>query len=353
MLHESGLRGAAFPYSPVPTLPNGTRRPPLPHLFHLHIAKMAGRSLMLDAPTWLETHKCSWSANLSFYGHERELANRISSEAGSVAPCFISYEASYRDIGPAYVKAVGRGPTVIVMLRSAMSWVVSAAEHFQRPNQGCQPFPCHRNDGLEDLVASGCFWQPGQPKANAALATDAAKCTSPSKGNYAFPKFAVGRLAGMGAVSPQSSMAQVERVVAEVRQLIENSLVGLTEAYTASLCLFRHQLGLPIDAYAACSSLCSAGGSARRRDSVRRLQQLAQIGGSSAGEPALLLPRHIANPSVDAAMQLNISNALSAESLKVVERAMLMYTRIYAHGSDIFLRRVTEAEGRARVRLLC
>ena len=342
---------AAFHSSLLPTLPNATRRPPLPHLFHLHIAKMAGRSLMMDGPSWLGTHKCSWSADLSFYGHERELVGRIGSRAGSMAPCFVSYEASYRDIGPAYVKAIGRGPTVIVLLRSAMSWVVSAAEHFQRPNEGCSPYPCHRNDGLEDLVASGCFWQPGQPAANAALANGAAKCTSSGRGNYPFPMFAVGRLASFKAVSPESSMAHVERVVAEVRQLVENSLVGLTEAYTASLCLFRHQLGLPVATYAACSSLCSAGSSSRRLR-VRRLQQLAQPGGS-ASAPQPPLPRHVGNQAVDAARQLNISNTLSAESLKIVEQAMLMYTRIYAHGTDVFLQRVTEAEDRAQVRLLC
>ena len=85
---------------------------------------------------------------------------------------------------------------------------------------------------------------------------------------------------------------------------------------------------------------------------MRRLQQLAQPGGS-ASAPQPPLPRHVVNPGVDAARQLNISNTLSAESLKIVEQAMLMYTRIYAHGTDVFLQRVTEAEDRAQVRLLC
>jgi hypothetical protein len=137
---------------------------------------MAGRSLMHDAPGWLELPPCPWLTRLPFFGNVRAFAAAVAANASSSPPCLASYESSIEPAYSAFVRGTGAPPTVAILLRSPLSWALSAAEHFQRAPP-CHPPPCRRNTGLEDLVSRGCFWQPGHPEG------EPRRCG----GNYDFP----------------------------------------------------------------------------------------------------------------------------------------------------------------------
>ena len=328
------------PWVPLPTLPNSSRSAPR-HIFHLHVAKMAGRSFMNDAPQWLDMERCPWAADLNFWGHESEIIRRVASNASSARPCFLSYEVNYDATALAYIKATGRAPTVVVLLRPAMSWVVSAAEHWQRPNSPeCYPAPCHRNDGLEDLVASGCFWEPGWPRHRDQRHLphyDDRKCAANA---YGYPVFFFRRLLGNVASSRlEQGLDQVERVLEQATLLIDNSLVGLTNAYAASLCVFRHQLGLPT--VRECWSLCPKGASPQASSGSRR-QRITLADGLSS--------HHMTN---SVARIDSVTNNVSSDSLKTIEKSMAAYSRIYAHATGVFMRRVAAVEAATQRSLLC
>ena len=177
---------------------------------------------MADGPKWLGLPACNWLHG--FYGNPDLLTGTIKKHAASSKPCFLSYEANHNDVVAAYVNATGSRPDVVTLLRSPLSWVLSAAEHWQRPSHGrCgkSAATCNRNDGLEDLVSAGCFWPPGNGAPPESY--HSSKCSQ----NYRFTDFVFQRLLTNGL--PMRTPADVEGVVAKARKVLRTSHVGLVE----------------------------------------------------------------------------------------------------------------------------
>jgi len=322
-LHGDSMNESSLQHKPSLSLVFGRR-----HIFHLHIGKMAGRSLMDDGPAWLELPPCRWLRDLPFHGSmDRQLA-MIRARARPRAPCFASLEADLIDVTAAYQQApVGRAPRVVTLLRSPMGWVVSAAMHYQRMGYQHNGEALHRNDGLEDLVRSGCFFELGQD-------LNALRRSRKCRTNYGFPTFAVARLMSHSSLSQLTGsalgQAGVEELVSRAKATLDRLHVGLVESYTASLCLWRHELGLPLFDM-DCQNLCRSATSAT----------------------ATLREHRVSNDAVVTPQDVNISNNLSATALNIIEKSMLPYSRIYAYATNLFSQRAVQVEKSIGLQLLC
>lgn len=288
-------------------------------VFHLHVAKMAGRSVMSDAPRVLELPRCRWQA-AGFYGNQSDFAARARAAHGP--PCFSSYEASWGTAVPALAATVA----VATLLRSPVDWALSAASHFDA------------RASLDELVTAGCFWEPGQGggdrvcgasedglsgATNALMGCGGAACAA----GYNFPYLPIARLvdARLAAGLLRGNSSGVARAVTGAKRHLAASMVGLTEHYAASLCLWRHQLGLSLHAH-PCSALCRGRGAEH------------------------LVVSHVKNErrGGDGAPP-----AASAATVRAIERAMGPYAEVYAWGKHLFRQRVASAEAATGVRLLC
>jgi hypothetical protein len=147
-------------------------------------------------------------------------------------------------------------------------------------------------------------------------------------------------------LTPNSTAQHVERIVAEAEHVVSHALLGLTEAYTPSLCLWRHQLGLPRagEYHQLCERRCrrAADTAPMRLGAVRQLSEQARSGAT--------MTHAIVNQRARLA---NISNDVSARSLLLIERSMAAYARVYAHATDVFMRRVADAEAESGTTILC
>lgn len=316
------------------------------HLFHLHIAKMAGRTIMRDGPQWFEMPDCNWIAEGEFYDHTPNFVKSVRSHASTSSSCFSSYEGNWDEIVPSF------GPTpvlVAVVLREATSWAKSAAAHFQRPNiyngNICVPFPCHRNNGIDDLVSSGCFFEPGRSKP---AGFNESKCSA----QYNFPEFSLMRLTNETSIN-QSEIALVRPFFERARLHLESALVGTTEHLAATLCLWRFQLGLSL-AIEPCASLCPSpsetqgyrngtGSSRRVLHPNQAHSYLGALNISHESNPEQTL--HLIAPEV----KLTIGE----QGRSTLARSMSLHEKLHIHAEDLLRSRARAVEAVTGIRLFC
>lgn len=322
------------------------------HIYHLHIAKMAGRSIMEGGPHLFKLPSCQWQPTDFFVSNKASAADQSGEALAQLArkhanksrPCFLSQEFSWNPIVPAYPSP----PIVMTMLRSPLDWVMSAAAHWQRNDSLCSlssiTGTCHRNNGLDDLVDSGCFWRPGTfnlknqgpCRRNTSVGIiemgwwPYSACNHKCLSNYFFPLFPLSRLTGMYDIGTREKCEDTIRVA---NKHLDTMLVGLSDEYVASLCLWRFQLGLTLR-LEPCRSLCAPQHS--RVDT--RLSRSAYIREGS-----------------DQSLQRlkSIPTTVSQKSLKTIEASMMPYARVYSRAETIFYERIAVAEEATGVKLLC
>jgi hypothetical protein len=168
-------------------------------VFHLHIAKMAGRTVLLDAPALaLGRAKCTWSRGSSWGPGplKRFIANaRAHADESAAAGCFASFEGDLAPIADAFVgsaPAARAAPVVLTMMRAPVSWALSAIEHMR--NHG-------REYSVEDAAREECL---------AARGDGVPGC----KWNVYKPygSFALGRL-GFGALDGRSTLPCAKQIL--------------------------------------------------------------------------------------------------------------------------------------------
>ena len=326
------------------------------HVFHLHIAKMAGRTIMGLRSRWFKLPPCDWALAQWYAPVDEDVAVvegrlvdaiRRNTANGSSRPCFLSQEANWFPLVPAF----GATPVlVLTMLRPPIDWALSAAAHWQRSDERCpgieQSGPCHRNGGLDDLVDSGCFWEAGQFSGkdvtrscrrrwkNHTLAHPEiphSACNAKCLGNYGFPWFPLCRLTGKCHMGTREN---AEAVVREALSNLDTALVGLTHHHMPSICLLRFQLGLNI-ATEPCTSLCAPAAPALASHSRLTEQALASEGNQASQLVA------------------GIPTSASLSSLRAVEASMGAYARVYARGVSLFEQRIAVAEHATGITLMC
>jgi hypothetical protein len=270
--------------------PNRTAK----HVFHAHISKMAGRTMMEEGPGITGLPNCEWYTSLvskrirpyvddppyvrrllewswDFWSREDEFRTRASAHQGD-PPCFASYETGW-DAAASF----GDGVVVVTMLRSTVPWLLSAvhhnqhkAEHLARVRQLTPKHKAHRRLHAR-LVALGrrghrqrqprrqlpasppppppppqhAAWSTGEAPqgldellASGCFERDApAYCTQPGK-NYPYPGMMVARL-GNGDYRELKDKTPLWLAAAH----LESAVFGLVEFMQASTCLMKWQFG--------------------------------------------------------------------------------------------------------------
>jgi len=115
---------------------------------HVHIAKMAGRSVMYSAERTFGIRDCrhSWMKGVVFYGDPSQSRSLLSTHCGS-DQCFFSFEDNLEDMETACGAAPSARPLPITLLRSPMSWLFSAMAHLGTTG-----------DALEQIERHGESW---------------------------------------------------------------------------------------------------------------------------------------------------------------------------------------------------
>ena len=122
-------------------------------IHHVHIAKMAGRTVMYDFPSWSHIQKCYFQPQ-PFFGHISNEMKKLSSHCNNTS-CFYSYEANFDDFQTACPSAFK-----ITLLRHPMNWLVSAVSHYGQT--------------LDSIIAA-----PASPKPSPKPADEASPAPSP------------------------------------------------------------------------------------------------------------------------------------------------------------------------------
>ena len=124
-------------------------------------------------------------------------------------PCVVSFEADWR----AVTEGFGPSPPIVVTFtRDPTSWLISAIDHDRRRGL---------NDGVQDVYERGCL-NASLPKKKSCL----------HKGyDYTRPRL----LYALGT-TPNEAIGR-----------LETTLFGITEYFSASVCLLRYQFGLKVD----------------------------------------------------------------------------------------------------------
>ena len=168
-------------------------------VLHIHIAKMAGRSVMDAGAEVVGLERCGWNLG-RFWGDRAAFARSIARHGREKPPCFASFEASWDEAMPAY----GADSAVVAatMLRAPLAWTASAVEHMRR----------RRHAGtLEEVNAANCFGPRRFVEANRSTC-----------GSYApLADYALGELAGAGGGVAE----RLDRATARLRAM----LVGVVE----------------------------------------------------------------------------------------------------------------------------
>ncbi len=292
---------------------------------HVHVAKMAGRTIMDDFPRLAGMPKCKWQPPL-FFGNTVRFVGLLQEHCGAQA-CFSSYEGDWDDMLVACRQASLHGnwtkvqlgsaalppapPIFVTMLRSSISWAHSAltqaglmhsamktANHSQR-------FAEWKRTGSTDIFYNLSLDEALLP------ANDPAGGTK--EGREAWDSwwygtdFPLRRLTSLARVLQDRAGAE-ERA----RHNLQEGAFGVVERMEDSMLLLLYQVGQP----AAAATFCASNSS----------NQVDNHGGSH--------PR------------LAISGSDAAQ--EELRRRLARYERVYEFGVRLFEQRV------ARVRrILC
>ena len=346
----SQCAGVNWSETPFPCFSRGT------HVFHLHIAKMAGREVMSKGRAKVGRSFCDWY--LPYLGGLRSYLNnagrtiatdvaRVPSDAlrknfwGQTAqfrrdvmehhaerPCFTSYEAGW-PLAWAFRPAAA---AVVTVLREPTSWVLSAVSH--KTEQGCY-------QGLDDAYSRGCFDKP---------VSALCRCDDPKVESYAFAQLAVGLLdasinntqivhgsrmeTGTGA-GPAGVNSSLWRAAAH----LEASAVGLVEALDATWCMWEFQFGLWFDRSSNHSDLRGAVSDGIRQRCDCRLQQD---------------PRKRRRITDGVGQVHNYFGApIDPKTMRAVAEQMSEHAQLYAFAQSLFMRRAAHVWHLTGVQLLC
>ena len=292
-----------------------------PRVFHLHLSKMNGRSVLDRATPVTGLPHCPWTAksgSASTFRGFSGLRERLRRAAGTPASrCVTSYETYWDVAVDACVGDGGPPPLFLTVLRAPLSWAASKIRHkSNRHVEGCvrggafdggAPSPdCgaidFRRFGLLHLGplapsdgVAGCAAPPHHP-----IAEEAGRAHPPP------------RLGGWNAT------ARID--VAYAR--LEASVFGVVEHMAASYCLWRFQFGTLDHFKRDCDC--------RRRERTRAKRE---------ADGLVAATKYQENATV--------------ESFLRIERAMADYARLYARAEDLFRRRAEAVEAATGARLLC
>ena len=278
-------------------------RPTAAPIFLLHLAKMAGRSMVTSSPSFTGQHLCAWtSARPEYlvkmvgrpsldYGSSVAFAAAVKAHAHGLIeqPCMTTFEISWNSAMESVFGPAGVTPLVFTMLRDPRSWVVSAIEHDMH---------VHRHSGLDDLYRRGCF-------------------SSCNKSGYDYTKSTLLMLNG-GSARNDTHTAQ---------RRLEGMIFGLVDEFESSMCLWAFQMGR-FNSFYRSKCDCTARQSLAKSDK--------HIGHHSAKTTSALF-QHASQQAV-AALN-NISFTPDYE--------------VYDYGTNLFFERIRVAERRLGMRLIC
>lgn len=279
---------------PLPC-PNSTRRWPV---FHMHLAKMAGRSVFHTFSQKFQPW-CSWMHKASSYGDRSQRSNfaaQVRAHGGELRrkPCFTSYEAGWDAVVRNAYETVDTAPLVVTMLRNPPDWTISTVEHDRQKK---------RHSGMDDLFERGCL--------------NVSKKRPSSCVGYDYT-----------GVIPQrfltGSNDHSSRRAFEIgRRRLDASIFGLVEAFSASVCLWKFQFAKPLGRSCDC-----------RQNSSASFPPAIGKRGSRARD--------------------NLLRNASTAALYALQRMDYgTYGKLYSYGVALFLQRLQIAERALGMKLLC
>ncbi|EGB08774.1 hypothetical protein AURANDRAFT_63883 [Aureococcus anophagefferens] len=284
------------------------QRPTLPpRLFHLHLSKMNGRSVLDRAPGVTGLPRCPWtrsSGGTSTFRRGDALRDRLRSAAGTRASrCVTSFETHWDAAVDMAMGDGGPAPLFLTVLRAPLAWAVSKVRHKTRRH-------------VEACARAGAFEAP-----------------TPRCGDIDFRRFGLlhlgplapaDRVAGCdGAAAPRAWTARQRIDVAVAR--LEASVFGVQEHMEATYCLWKYQFG------------AAAHGTKFRRECDCR--GAARRGAARDEELRIAAAKHQENATL--------------ESFLRAERGLAEYARLYARADELFRDRCDAVEAATSVKLLC
>ena len=338
-------------------------------VFHVHLAKMGGRSLMKIGPHATGHANCHWFAQLTtrvepgrraFWGHEAAFAAEARAHSGDGHACFASWEAPWP-----LVESFGGGASrvvVLTMLRGASSWMLSAVAHKQQSGH---------TRGVPELLRRGCFdrvrtsgrWDPealpaptvddddgsvARGGASGASATSSSRASNRSSSSTAAAAAAVDGCRGVYpfahyavAMLDNGDFGGGARVSRALRHL-GASVFGVVEHFELSLCLIGYSFGSALWNPATCA--CKEADTTSSTTS-------SSGGGGVAGEAAAATTTTPATATGERAVY-PASNVTLDEMRRATE-AMALHEALYARALALFFRRAEAVERLTGVRLLC
>ena len=302
------------PKSPVPMVCTKPNRLPI---FHMHFAKMAGRSVVMDGPQFLGQRVCHWAPARSEYHLNK--TGRVGKDYGDSyafkaavhahgaelkhTPCLTTFEMGWHEAISNTFRPANITPLVVLMLREPHSWALSAIEHDYR---------LHRHKGIDDLVQRGCFSPGNQSK----------PATCPV--GYDYRRSKIQNLFDDVTDAVGKDGQRFER--ARIR--LDSSIFGLVNEFEVSMCLWAFQMGTLSRSNPSLLQRCDC----RSRESVVS----SKVGHSSSHLTAELL--HDASPA----------------ALAVLRRMVYpVDTDLFVYGTALFVQRVRFAERELSIQLLC
>ncbi|KAH8094247.1 hypothetical protein JL720_4240 [Aureococcus anophagefferens] len=281
------------------------QRPTLPpRLFHLHLSKMNGRSVLDRAPGVTGLPRCPWtrsSGGTSTFRRGDALRDRLRSAAGTRASrCVTSFETHWDAAVDMAMGDGGPAPLFLTVLRAPRLGRVQGQAQDAAPRRGLR--------ARRRLRGADAALRRHRLPALRAVAPRA-----PGAGD---------RVAGCdGAAAPRAWTARQRIDVAVAR--LEASVFGVQEHMEATYCLWKYQFGA---AAHGTSSAASATAAARRGAGPRGTRS------SASPRPSTRRTRRSSRSSAERAWQ----------------RA-----RLYARADELFRDRCDAVEAATSVKLLC
>lgn len=280
-------------------------------VFHMHMAKMGGREVVVRAPAYLGQKLCRWAPARPEYhvnltgraGKDWDNSTRFRravKEHGqelAAHPCFTSFEMSWSEAVENVFAPARLTPLVVTAVRDPFSWLLSQIEH-----DGVRG----RHKGLDDLMKRGKLHE---------------YMPSTMSGLYDLPWEIDGRARRREQAAVVVSPFEVGR------RRLDGMIFGLLNEFDASLCVWAFQMGHNISSRPECDCRTKDANASAARPIVGKA-------------PATYKVWLLQNASKEARQALtNLHYEVD--------------TQLFVYASNLFLQRVRVVEAAAGFPLLC